>query len=204
MVDVVIAKYKEDVSWVDGFKHSKIFIYDKSGEDNGYINLPNVGREAHTYLYHIINNYDNLSEYVCFLQGNPYDGTKGHLNHSIESIDLYNGPDFQNLSYILNCDLDGGPHHVGLNIKEIIFDKYYIDVPNEIYFIVGAQFIVSRNLIKARPKQFYIDLLAEFDRDDIDNLDTEGGGGTPGNRMPWIMERIWLYVFNEKYRLKYD
>ena len=26
------------------------------------INLDNVGRESHTYLYHVINNYNNLSD----------------------------------------------------------------------------------------------------------------------------------------------
>ncbi len=196
MVEVVVAKYEEDINWTKEFKKSKLFIYDKSDKDNGYINLPNIGREAHTYLYHIINNYDNLSDYVCFLQGNPYDGVKGNLNKSIEEIDSYNGNDFLNLSYLLKCDLDGYPHHPGLNVKEIIFDKYFQNSPNELYFIVGAQFIVSRNFIKMRPKQFYINLLKDFDRDDIDNSDTLGGGGTKGNKMPWIMERIWLYVFN--------
>ena len=33
------------------------------------INLPNIGREAHTYLYHIINNYDNLADINVFLPG---------------------------------------------------------------------------------------------------------------------------------------
>ena len=71
MLDIVIAKYKEDVSWSNQFKTSRVIIYDKSGEDNGFVNLPNFGRESHTYLTHIINNYDNLPDYTCFLQGNP-------------------------------------------------------------------------------------------------------------------------------------
>jgi hypothetical protein len=202
MVEVVIAKYKEDISWTKLFKRSKLFIYDKSGDDNGYINLPNFGREAHTYLYHIVNNYDNLSDYVCFLQGNPYDGVKGNLSQNIETIDSYNGSDFLCLSHLLKCNLDGGPVHPGLNIKEIIFDKYFENSPNELYFIVGAQFLVSRNFIKMRPKQFYINLLSEFDRDDINDtvIPPHKGGGV--NKMPWIMERIWFYVFNEKYKLK--
>lgn len=202
MVEVVVAKYKEDISWTKEFKNSKLFIYDKSGEDNGYINLPNIGREAHTYLYHIINNYDNLSDYVCFLQGNPYDGVKGNLNQNIKNIDSYNGSEFLCLSYLLKCNLDGGPIHPGLNIKEIIFDKYFKSSPKEIYFIVGAQFLVSRRMIKIRPKQFYINLLSEFERDDINDniISIEKGGGV--NKMPWIMERIWFYIFNEKYKLK--
>ena len=33
------------------------------------INLPNVGRESHTWLYHIVSNYENLDEVNIFLQG---------------------------------------------------------------------------------------------------------------------------------------
>ena len=33
------------------------------------IPLENVGREGHTYLYHIINNYDNLKDITIFLPG---------------------------------------------------------------------------------------------------------------------------------------
>jgi hypothetical protein len=34
-----------------------------------HIELKNVGRESHTYLYYIINNYDNLPKIVIFLPG---------------------------------------------------------------------------------------------------------------------------------------
>lgn len=34
--------------------------------------VPNVGREAYTYLTHIIDNYDNLSEYTLFMQDDTY------------------------------------------------------------------------------------------------------------------------------------
>jgi hypothetical protein len=33
------------------------------------VNLPNVGKCDHTYLYHIINNYNNLSKILVFLPG---------------------------------------------------------------------------------------------------------------------------------------
>ncbi|MGL1148113.1 hypothetical protein ACSTLH_00765, partial [Vibrio parahaemolyticus] len=35
--------------------------------------LPNVGREAHTWIHHIIERYETLSPYTLFLQGNPLD-----------------------------------------------------------------------------------------------------------------------------------
>ena len=58
---------------------TKIIIYDKS---NSYENtgleikkIKNEGREGETYLRHIIENYDNLSEYTLFIQ----DDTNNHI-----------------------------------------------------------------------------------------------------------------------------
>ena len=73
-VRLVIAKYKEDVSWTNKITAHKITIYDKS--DSPIINsikLPNVGRETHTFLHHIVENYDNLDDVTVFLQGNPFE-----------------------------------------------------------------------------------------------------------------------------------
>ena len=70
--EIVIARYNENLDWIKDIpKNIKITIYNK-GLDNikeSYIRLPNIGRESHTYLYHIINNYDNLSNTTIFCQG---------------------------------------------------------------------------------------------------------------------------------------
>lgn len=200
MTDIVIAKYKEDISWSDNFTKSRLFIYDKSGDENSkFIKLPNIGREAHTYLTHIIDNYDNLSDCVCFLQGNPFDGIKGHLNKDYNFIENYNeNINFYPLNSLLKCNLQGEPNHKNLQIKEIIFDRFFLNCPPFIIFSIGAQFIVTKNAILNRKKEFYQILLKEFNRTDIDN---RGGGG---NKMPWIMERIWTYIFNINYKTKYD
>jgi len=78
-VDVVVARYNEPLDWLndDPFNKYNVIVYNKSNNENFYksdkikevINLPNVGREMHTYLYHIINNYDNLAETTVFLPG---------------------------------------------------------------------------------------------------------------------------------------
>ncbi|XP_033639675.1 uncharacterized protein LOC117300094 [Asterias rubens] len=74
--EFVIAHYDENLDWlkpVASFTH----VYDKShfpGSKPSFSvkdwqELPNVGREGHTYLYHIINNYENLANVTVFLQG---------------------------------------------------------------------------------------------------------------------------------------
>lgn len=204
MTDFVIAKYKEDISWVKNIKNSRVFIYDKSGDNDVYINLPNIGREAHTYLKHIINNYENLSDFTCFLQGNPYDNYKGNLKIELKDLENWNMIGFYPLSYVFISDLDGNPHHPGLDIDRIVFQKYFINKPNHLEFSVGALFIVDKKSILLRKKGFYESLLEEFNRDDIDNSLTNGGAGTPGNRMPWIMERVWKYIFDPNFKTKFD
>ena len=82
--EIVVARYNEDLLWLkDVPKDIKITIYNKGKDDISYpyISLPNIGRESHTYMYHIVNNYDNLADMTIFCQG--------------ESI--FHSPDFINL-----------------------------------------------------------------------------------------------------------
>lgn len=74
-VSLVIARYNEDIDWVSAYNDIAV-VYNK-GENNisgikNIINVENIGREGHTYLYHIINNYENLSDRVIFSQGDPF------------------------------------------------------------------------------------------------------------------------------------
>lgn len=196
-MDVVISKYKEDIKWSHNLSNLNIKIYNKSDEYNeDFIHLKNIGREAHTYLTHIVNNYDNLSDYTCFLQGNPFD----HLNVSLDKlIDVIkSNEDFIPLNVYFECNMNGLPHHNNLELDKLIFDEYFIEKPEKVKFVVGAQFIVSKKSIKRRKVEFYKKLLNQFYRDDISNHPIGG------NKMPWVMERVWYYIFNEKYRTKYD
>ena len=76
---LVVARYKEDLKWLSEHPFSTIqdvVIYNKGDDNNFYkpknskiVKLPNIGRCDHTYLYHIINNYDTLSDNTIFLVG---------------------------------------------------------------------------------------------------------------------------------------
>lgn len=90
-LEIVIARYDEDLKWIlNNSKYAQhATIYNK-GENNintllTSIPLQNVGRESHTYLYHIINNWDNLADRTIFFQGGGpsfgYRGAKdgGHM-----------------------------------------------------------------------------------------------------------------------------
>jgi hypothetical protein len=91
--EIVVARYKENLDWLKKIKKSKdikITIYNKGPDDienipsgTSIIKLSNIGRESHTYLYHIINNYDNLADQTIFCQGDS-------IFHSPDFLDLIN------------------------------------------------------------------------------------------------------------------
>jgi hypothetical protein len=86
-IDMVVAHYNEDLSWLEYVRpFVRLFIYHKGNNpdtNNDYIILNNVGKETHTYLTHIINNYDNLAEVTVFVQGRISD-------HNPNDVDPYN------------------------------------------------------------------------------------------------------------------
>ena len=74
----VVARYNEDISWIDEIEYGDFLIFNKGEEFESkyqYTRVPNVGREAETFLKAIVLNYNILSNYdnVIFLQGNPID-----------------------------------------------------------------------------------------------------------------------------------
>ena len=171
---IVIARYNEDIVWCKQF--SNVIVYNKGDELNdGYneVLLSNVGREGHTYYKHICDNYDNLTDYIIFLQGRPFDHSPNiisNLNKYINRLDL--SINFEFLSEtIMKCNLTGCRHHSGLPLIDTykkIFDekKEYM----EFEFGAGAQFIVSKKCILNRPKTFYSKIV-EILQNDINPIE---------------------------------
>lgn len=71
---IIVARYQEDISWLNPIMNDCVII--NKGEP---LNIPNeiitenVGRESHSYLKYIIDNYDNLPDINIFTQGNIED-----------------------------------------------------------------------------------------------------------------------------------
>jgi len=204
-IDIIISKYKEDLSWVDKLKDNKsinnVFIYNKDIEhqDDLQINLPNIGREAHTYLYHIVHNYEKLNEINIFLQGNPFDHSKNlfwHINQlKTNNIKIY---PFNKITIEDKYSIHRNHkiHPNGLYISyfmDFLFD-HKLDINENILVNYGAQFACAKKNIINRPKDFYRFLLkfASYEQNPIE---------------AYIFERLWLYIFdsnislNNKYKL---
>lgn len=88
---IIVARFNENLDWITSNNYTnRCLVYNK-GYDNlsprlNIIKKPNYpiyGREGETYLYHIVHNYHNLSDYIIFTQGNPFE----HSPHFIRIID---------------------------------------------------------------------------------------------------------------------
>jgi hypothetical protein len=209
-VDLVIARYHEDLSWLHNlsgeFRH--IVIYNKGPKLVGFddytvVNLPNVGRCDHTYLHHIINNYDNLADVTIFLPGScdmsykwPYakrtidlalaKGKSVFVGHHEKpeelaqfKLDAWVARNSQNAKANPEEMLDLSPWRPFGTWHEKTFGKE-IPLPETVIFY--GIFAVSKKDIRKRSLQSYKDLIRYVDH----HSNPEAGH---------YFERAWLSVF---------
>ena len=77
-IEIIVSRFNEDLNWTQEapFNLFQYTVYNKGNNENfnktnvkQIINIENVGRCDHTYLYHIIENYNNLSNIIVFFPG---------------------------------------------------------------------------------------------------------------------------------------
>ena len=77
-IEIIISRFNEDLKWTTRgiFNNYRYIVYNKGDNDDfektnvdKIINLKNVGKCDHTYLYHIIKNYNDLADILVFLPG---------------------------------------------------------------------------------------------------------------------------------------
>lgn len=183
---IVVAKYKEDISWIDTLNGDyNIKIYDKEHD------YPNVGREAETYLRFILENYDNMPEYVAFVQGNPFD----HFDKDKLFNHLKNYTSCENMTFLTNHlieTMDFSKKNWNMAMYESTKALFHTELPSEITFSQGAQFIVCRKNIIQRPKWFYQKIYNVLFRE---NPLCFGINHSKCLVCPWTLERLWFYIF---------
>ena len=195
MKELVVALYKENIDWLDSI-HSfdKKTVYNKGDKVvESSIILPNIGREAHTFLHHIVTNYDNLADFTVFLQGNPFDATI-----DVDSSNI--GQKFSDYNFNENvCEPVFFPRHrmvwdyTGFNKK--CYAIYFQGEIPEIYFSPGAQWIAPKTNILNRSLNFYKHMLQEVSTHYEYNQD--------GAVNPWSVESMWNYIFDKNLKAKY-
>jgi hypothetical protein len=165
--ELVVAHCNEGLAWlrrVPSVFH--VTVYHKGAQGGVGSRLPNIGREAHTYLHHLSERFDDLADVTVFVQGHPFDHAPDlharlrELANGEKKID-----DFWWLGFVADTDDPCGrrlfvpwsknPAHEELNLDEFHRRLFGCPGPPEYRFFVGAQFILSRKTAKRRPVAFY-------------------------------------------------
>jgi len=165
----VVARFQENLNWlrrVPPLIERTIINKNPDFPVPASIVLPNVGREAHSYLHHIVSRYDDLSAVSIFCQGHPFDhafdfhaslqeiaahpegvGDFRWLGHIIDTDDARGHTLFRTWSKNDDgCELDAHGFHRAL---------FGCDGPEFYTFRLGAQFAVTRSQLRARPLEFW-------------------------------------------------
>jgi hypothetical protein len=177
-VEVVVARYTEELNWLRKRPAAlRVTVYDKSPDlsaGDATLTLPNVGREAHTYLYHIVSRYNSLADWTVFCQGKPFDHAfdfKKSLQALTADPDTFMaGKPFRWLGHLIDTDDNRGErlfqpwskNDDGRGLDLLSFHRALFDTDGpELYtFVLGAQFIAHRDLIQQQPLSFYERALA--------------------------------------------
>lgn len=198
---LVVSRYNEDVGWTREFDRK--IIYNKGDRNtipkdlqDYVIDLPNVGREVHTYLHHIIENYDNLDPLTIFVQGGYKDHYKNippeRFKQLFSNVKSGYSTNFFNTetwgdsrrAYNFNLSFWGGRDLGNRDLKygmwfERVFSERYIDSP---FAYAWSIFSVDKEHIQRRPNDFYKALIKHVD---YHNSPQEAH----------FMERSWLQLF---------
>jgi hypothetical protein len=190
-IEIIIARYNEDLSWLKKIPKSiKITIYNKGLDDieipgvkYNIIKLPNIGRESHTYLYHVIQNYDNLSDKTIFCQGDSIFHSPGFLDllknvklfEPVQPLSAFYWPDGEKPFYFYNPPKPLLDETKNLWIKKSPIHVEYLDnnfVTKYPYLYQQHHFIKLVELVK---KIYNIDNVFKFfvERFRLKNVDLD-------------------------------
>lgn len=145
---LVVAHYRENIEWIDRINANlDITIYHKgeilsNNERFRSIFLPNIGREGHTYIRHIVDNYDNLPDWCIFSQGSPFD----HVSNWIEIISGTE-QDWMNLSHMKKRDSFGNIKAYFFNTTHNVLAERLVDGGSEYPFFWNKLFLQDSSFI---------------------------------------------------------
>jgi hypothetical protein len=191
---LVVSHYEQNLSWVSTTTaFINTIVYDKSKKDTGLVKLENLGREPHTYVHHILENYTSLADWTIFAQDNPFE-------HVDNWMDIVSGDQtawdrhatlkqkgtyfFSNLG-VLQSDQIGGPHHIGLPMLEVWNATFTQECPLSISFVPSCHCIIHRDNILARPVTFYQNIMQILE---------------DSYYSPWVFERYLSYIFDSNFK----
>jgi hypothetical protein len=183
-IELVVARFEEDLRWIRRVPSSlRISIYNKGGspalpsdfpkrEGMTVAALANEGREAETYLRHLVGRYDSLAPLTIFCQGHPFDHAPD-FHSSLQALAAGDGRiaganALTPFTWYGFLDETDDPHGRRLFVPwsknrerlelstGVLYEALFGEAtPALFHFRGGAQFAVSREAVYRRPLDFY-------------------------------------------------
>jgi len=196
--ELVISIFSRDTSWTKEISNDvsiKKYRKGKNLKAPDEIYIPNnVGRDVHTFFYHILNNYDNLADITFFAQDDPFDHVPNYIeiiNSDIEFItksSIFHFDGYYGFTGgTLSCSSNGYPHDAGLFLNETWQSLFNCPYPSQYDFICGGHFGITKENARMRSKEFYKHLVTLLE---------------VYFKMPWNIERLEFYIFDKNYASK--
>lgn len=229
--ELVVAHYKESIDWVNDAPMN-VCLYQKCPgqcttdfKDHVVVrHLPNRGREAGTYLDHIVQNYDSLAQWTYFVQGQPHSGDELFGRLAVPYTDTtgltqwykqeWPGPEVtdhdlveQHGNYVVRY---GDARYAGALSPESnepwlerIWSTWFSSPQPRIgnwYYAFGAEWAVPRHRILARPLKFW-----RLARDAANNSSNDLKIWLQDVSSGWAFELKWRYLFGDSnvYKVRY-
>lgn len=180
-VEVVVCRCGEDLAWTRNLPPGvRLTVYDKTPAPSPAWPesrlLPNVGREAHAWLHHLAERYDNLAAWTVFTQGHPFDHAPD-MHRVIRRLAAAEEKtaEFLWLGFLWETDdARGRPTFVNWTKnperRELDLDGFFrklwgAPAPGTVRYVGGGQFALTPRVVYRRPREFYLRaraLAAEF------------------------------------------
>ena len=207
--EIVLARYKEDVFWADNLEN--VTIYNKGPKitsKHNLINLPNLGMQGASQIYHCYRNYDNLADITIFIQAWPWDGIleeqmgwKNNEQGIQDMLDYYSDipnnkymskPAFQQtIANIYDCPINYNQRHHEFFITNTVnwnewmklldpFGKISSYKPWALYR--NGHYALRKEAIRSNPKEYY-EMLLDHWKYDVPIVE-------------WLAESSLQFIFN--------
>ena len=194
-MEIVVSRYNENLEWLkeDPFNKYPVICYNKGPNSEFYkpdnmkiVNVENVGRCDHTYIYHIVKNYEKIAKHTMFLPGscnmpNKYYKARRWINE-IEKTDrgVFIGvptkegiqtewQDFKLDEWAASDDKNRSLNPENQLSKSNVrpfgkwYEKHFGDIKADYYTLGGVMGIEKSNIIQ-HPKSYYENMLNELDK----------------------------------------
>ena len=166
-IELVVARHEEDLGWLRRVPRGvKVTVYNKGASMPNAVPLPNIGREAHTYLHHLVERYDTLAAWTLFCQGRPFDHVPD-FHRTLRKLAAEPPPsgDFAWWGFIIDQDDRTGSRlfmdwSKNTNRRPLDMATFWAGLwsepcPDTFTFFLGAHFGLGAALAQRQPRSFY-------------------------------------------------